>query len=189
MIDRTSTAPAPSPGWNRLLGRGLWAAALLVVIGLAGWRGVDRAANQPVHALADSSGPTAVLVVQAGDCPDRRAALEGWLNGVQAHGTDRGAPRLQRLVLRGPAPDSGSALADLPDVPAQDEGALVKALRRSGTPGTPALVLFDERGHPLFAGGFQVDGPPAGLAPAARVLGALTAAPRLGSPVPRGMLP
>lgn len=180
-MDRDPSPTASSPGWNRLLGRGLWSVALLVVVGLAGQRGIDAVANRPVDALAGGPGPTAVVIVQEGDCPDRRAALEAWLRDVQEGAPGPGSPQLQRLILRGTVPASHAGLAGLPDISPENEAALVRALRRSGTVGTPALVLFDDRGQPLFAGGFELDGPPAGLAPAARALDALTARARPNS--------
>ena len=155
------------------------------------WRWHQAAADAPLR-VTDTKGAAAVVVVQAGDCPDRRAALREWL-GARTHALETGELTLhlatvdsssEGLLGRGGAGagvPAGSLLESLPTLGDDESRRAGRALLRSGAQGTPALLLLDAAGRPLLATTFTATGPGPGLDDAASTLQALTSS---GQPVP-----
>lgn len=160
---------------------------LCVVAGLSlisAWRWHQAGANAPLR-VADLDGPSAVLVVQTGDCPDRRAALSRWVGefglaaragGITLLAADVGGPG--REVADTPATGSGP----LPLLAPAEAKRAARALLRAGAEGTPALLLLDATGHPILAATFTEAGPGPRLRLAAAMMEALIPA---RDPAPR----
>ncbi|TVP56825.1 MAG: hypothetical protein EA351_07300 [Gemmatimonadales bacterium] len=163
----------PSPGGLTPLGRVVWSATLLVVFAFGGWRWHEAAVHRPVQVL-DAGVPAAVVVVQEGDCPDRRAALEHWLVRMRSEtGADQGLI-LRRVVLSGPEPDEATELSAIQPLGGAEADRVVRALRRSPERRTPVLLVLDASGHTLLSFGFEAWGPGARLEHSARLLGLLS---------------
>ncbi len=141
------------------------AAALLVA---AAWRWHEAGAALPDR-IASIDTPSAVLLVQAWDCPDRQAAMGAWLRGVRSGGQAGALPVL--LGVLGDEPgflDPG--LVALPRLDPQNVSRLARAVRRAGIPGTPALIVLDGDGRVLLTDTFATNGPGPRLALAATLL-------------------
>ncbi len=163
----------PSPGGLTRLGRVVWSATLLFVIALGGSRWHEAAVDRPVQVL-DAGTPAVVVVVQEGDCPDRRAALERWLVRIRSGtGADHGL-NMRRVVLRGPQPDEATELGALQPLGGAEADRVVRALLRSPERRTPVLLVVDASGHTLVSFGFEAWGPGPRLAHSAHLLGLLS---------------
>lgn len=150
---------------------------LVATLTLAGvWRWHQAGANAPLK-VAEVDGPTAVLIIQDGDCPDRRAAMTRWLEqvGRAAPGDDL---RLRVAAVgprgRGITRLEGIGPLDLPSLDAREAERAGRALLRSPARGTPALLLLDGEGHPMFAATFTQTGPGPRLEVARAMILALT---------------
>lgn len=151
------------------------AALLLFVAGGSRWAASWM--DAPLQVL-DTEGPTLVAVIQGADCPDRTAALARWLHALR-RGTPDPSPPVRIAALRG-FPSAG-----LPSThPLADTDALLdpveadraeRALLRSGTGHTPALLVLDGHGRPLLAGSFTDRGPDRALSEKLELLSALHA--------------
>ena len=141
------------------------AAALLIT---AAWRWHEAGAALPDQ-IASVDTPSAVLLVQAWDCPDRHAAMVEWVKRVGSGGTATTMPLLLAVL----GDDTGSldpSLKALTRLDRHDVSRMARAVRRSGIPGTPALILLDEAGRVLLTDTFATDGPGPRLALAANLL-------------------
>jgi hypothetical protein len=120
---------------------------VLLVVVLVGWRWYDAAVAQPVH-MGEIPAPHLLVLVQEGDCPDRRAGLDRWLALMRSSGVDAGLP-LAVVALDGQPPTG--APGDLPPLEPDQVPGVTRALLRFGVATSPALLLVDERGYPTFA--------------------------------------
>ena len=144
----------------------LMLAGLLLV--MAGWRWHAAAVVGPDR-IAAPGQPSAVLLIQEWDCPDRRAAMARWLESVQA--TPAGSTLPVSLgVLEGEAGNLDTVLEALPRLDRESVSRVARAVQRSGISGTPALILFDEEGRVLLTDTFATTGPGTRLALAAKLL-------------------
>lgn len=171
--------PAGVESALRLVGILLVAALVLA----AGWRWHRAALDTPLR-VTHAESPAAVLVVQAGDCPDRRAAMEDWIRARTQGGQAVEFP-LRLAILNRDGPDRedgagteprallGESLERLPALPPDQAHRAGRALLRSGARGTPALLLLDGAGRPMLASTFTATGPGPGLADLAAVAQAL----------------
>ena len=110
--------------------------AALVLVGLTLWRWHEVDAVRPAR-IEGVEGPTAILLLQPGDCPDRRAAVLRWLEGRP--GREGTEPLRPPSVLDAP-------FARLPRLGAGEIPEAERALLRAGVEGTPALLLVDAEG-------------------------------------------
>lgn len=140
-----------------------------ILLALAGWRWHEAEVSAPM-AVAELEGPAWVLVVQPGDCPDRRAAVEGWLSALGSAGEGHGPGTVHLAVLEDPGLRLPTALDTLPRLSPAATRRAARAVRRSGASGTPALLLLDADGHPAMALTFEQGGPDAALVQALRHL-------------------
>lgn len=146
-----STSTPSSGSWRA----GLLAATVVLVL-VAGWRWHTARVTAPLR-VSGVETPTAVLVVQEGDCPDRRDALEGWLAERGAAGVD--GPTIRLAALDDRAVAAGSSLAATPALERAGTRQAARALIRFGVEGTPALLLLDAAGLPVLGAAFATDGP------------------------------
>ena len=193
---RSSTRNAKEAG-RRFTPAGVESALRLVGICLgvvlvltAGWRWYRAALDTPLQVIY-AEEPTAVLVVQAGDCPDRRAAMEDWIQ-ARTHDGRVGEMPLQLAILdrderaqedltgAGSGVLLGESLGRLPALPPDEARRAGRALLRSGARGTPALLLLDGAGRPMLASTFTATGPGPGLADLTAVAQALAPSARPG---------
>ncbi len=154
----------------RLVGMGLVAVLVLT----AGWRWHRAALDTPLRVI-HAEEPSAVLVVQAGDCPDRRAAMEDWLRARAHNGSAGGLPLQLAILTRDDRADEetsaagtdtmlGEPLQRLPALPPDEARRAGRALLRTGARGTPAVLILDGAGRPMVASTFTATGPGPGLA-------------------------
>jgi hypothetical protein len=149
-----------------------------ILLVMAGWRWHEAAAAHPDRITSLSAdGPSAVLLVQERDCPDRRAAMVAWLRRIEAEDPARALP-IFLGVLGGQAGFLDPMLEALPRLDAGNVSRAARAVLRSGIPGTPALVLLDPEGRVLLTDTFATTGPGPRLALAAMLL------PRIAPPDP-----
>lgn len=158
--------------WRFILG--VVAAALFLG---AGWRWAGALTTEPAS-VTGVDGPAVVLVAQAGDCPERTAAMHRWLANARAQ-QPRGDPSLQVAMLRDESPATNSPLAQLSILAAEDASRVERALLRSGVEATPALLLLDAGGRPVLGAAFTQEGPEPELFEALRFLGTLTTENRI----------
>lgn len=133
----------------------LLSACLLLTLSAFRW-------HEAVAAAPDIMGgidrPSAVLLVQSKDCPDRTAAMTRWLAARMESGETRELP-----ILLGVLGDGSGALPDplgiLPPLGEADTRVAARAVLRAGIPGTPALILVDGDGAVLLADTFDPRGP------------------------------
>jgi len=137
-------------------------ATSLALLVSAGWRWHSAATASPDR-ISLSEGPAAVLLVQERDCPDRLRGLETWLENLRsetAEGEGADTPLPVYLgALDGDGSVQGTLLADLPRLDASQVARATRAVRRSGLPGTPALLLLDADGRVLLTDTFEPSGP------------------------------
>lgn len=129
------------------------AGALLVT---AGWRWHSAAVAMPDH-IGSVDRPSAVLLVQERDCPDRRAAMARWLETMRATQAGSGLP-VSLAVIRGDAGGLDPVLGSLPRLDGEGVARAARAVRRAGIPGTPALILLDDEGRVLLTDTFAPTG-------------------------------
>lgn len=149
-------SPSPPDRSSRSRRASLLAASVVLLL-VAGWKWHDAALTAPVR-VGGIDEPTALIVVQEGDCPDRRAALATWIAERASTAADERAPMRLAVLGRGagiPEPELG-ALAALPPEHVPDAA---RALVRFGVEGTPALLLVDASGLPVLGASFATDGP------------------------------
>lgn len=148
-------SPSPPDRSSRSRRASLLAASVVLLL-VAGWKWHDAAVAAPVR-VGGIDSPTAVIVVQEGDCPDRRAALTTWVAERASEPGDRPQMRLAALGRRArvPEPDLGGIAA----LPAEHTRDAARALVRFGVEGTPALLLVDASGLPVLGASFATDGP------------------------------
>lgn len=133
----------------------LLSACLLLTLSALRWH--EAAAASP-DVIAGIDRPTAVLLVQSRDCPDRTAAMTRWLAERVASDGARELPISLGVLGDGPGtlPD---LLAILPRLGEADTRVAARAVLRAGIPGTPALILVDGDGAVLLADTFDPRGP------------------------------
>lgn len=156
----------------------LLSACLLLALSALRWHEAAAAAPDVVGGI---DRPSAVLLVQPGDCPDRTAAMARWLAQRVASGGTRELPVSVGVLDDGPGalPDP---LADLPRLGKADTRAAARAVLRAGIPGTPALILLDGSGAVLLADTFD----PRGLGP--RMMRAAELFPSIAATAPTNRL-
>lgn len=140
-----------------------------ILLALAGWRWHEAEVYAPLP-VAELEAPALVLVVQPGDCPDRRAAVERWLAALGLAGEGHGPGSAHLAVLEDAGLPLPTALDTLPRLSPAATRRAARALRRSGAAGTPALLLLDTDGYPAIALTFEPSGPDAALVQALRRL-------------------
>lgn len=132
----------------------LLSACMLLTLSAFRWH--EAAAAAP-DIIAGTDRPSAVLLVQPKDCPDRTAAMTRWL----ADRMESGGQELPVAV--GVLGDGPGALPDplglLPRLGEADTRVAARAVLRAGIPGTPALILVDVDGAVLLADTFDPRGP------------------------------
>lgn len=143
----------------------LTAAVLLV---MAGRRWHEAAVAQPDR-IVGVDPPSAILLVQERDCPDRRAAMAAWLEDLRATRAGETLP-VYLAALGNEAGSLDPRMDDLPRLQEVQTSIAARALLRAGLSGTPALLLLDDDGHVLMADTFATSGPGARLALAADLL-------------------
>lgn len=158
----------------------LTAGTLLV---LSAFRWHEAAAASPDR-IRSADGAVAVLVVQAGDCPLRRAAMMAWLSALRDTVSPPGDGSVSLAVLREGTDAPDDRLASLPRLDASDTRTAARVLLRSGVPGTPAVVFLDPGGNVLLADTFSPDGLGPRILAAAEVLGAVAGASDLPPSAP-----
>jgi hypothetical protein len=159
----------------------------LALTAAAGWKWHSAALMEPDR-MQGWGTPTLVLVLQEGDCPDRRAGLARWLEEI---GTEEGragdaaeGPRLALAFLRGDPESVEPGLRGVEPVdPGQARNA-ARALGRAGVTGTPGFVLVDEEGRVLLAEEIDEYGPGRRLDLAVRAAGHLLPRAPASRPVP-----
>lgn len=131
--------------------------------------------------IAGIDGPSAVLLVQPKDCPDRTAAMTRWLAERKERGGARDLPVAVGVLRDGPGalPDP---LAILPRLGNADTRAAARAVLRAGIPGTPALILVDVDGAVLLADTFDPQGPGPRMMRAAAFLPSIAATNPMDGP-------
>lgn len=147
----------------------LLVATILLI--MAGRRWHEAAVAQPDR-IAGVDPPSAILLVQERDCPDRRAAVAAWLAELRATGGGEALP----VYLAALGNETGSLdprMDELPRLQEVQTSIAERALLRAGLSGTPALLLLDDDGHVLMADTFATTGPGARLALAADLLPAV----------------
>ncbi len=165
---------------------------VLVCVGLAltataGWKWHSAALMEPDR-LQGWGTPTLVLVLQEGDCPDRRAGLARWLEEI---GTEEGrvgdaaeGPRLALALLRGDPETIEPGLRGMEPVDPDQTRKAARALGRAGVTGTPGFILVDEEGRVLLAEEVDEDGPGRRLGLTVRAAGHLLPQAPAPPPVP-----
>ena len=140
----------PRTSWLMLMTTGLFLA-----MAAARWHEAAAAAPDRVDG---TEGATVVLLVQPGDCPQRRATMMRWLAAFQDHPSAGEEISVSVAVLaEGPgAPDD--RLAPLPRLDDADTRSIARAVLRAGIPGTPALALVGRDGTVLLADTFAPEG-------------------------------
>lgn len=133
----------------------LLSACMLLAVSAFRWH--EAAAAAP-DIIAGTDRPSAVLLVQPQDCPDRTAAMTRWVAERMESGGVRELPVAVGVLRDGPGalPDP---LATLPRLGDADTRAAARAVLRAGIPGTPALILVDVDGAVLLADTFDPRGP------------------------------
>lgn len=165
---RSSASGRPTPPTT------LAVVATGILLALAGWRWHEAEVYAPL-AVAKLEAPAFVLVIQPGDCPERRAAVEGWLTTLGSAGGGHGPGPAHLAVLEDAGLRLPTALDTLPRLSPAGTRRAARAVRRSGAAGTPALLLLDTNGHPAMALTFEPSGPDAALVQALRHLTLLPA--------------
>ncbi|MEX2465294.1 MAG: hypothetical protein WD995_00195 [Gemmatimonadota bacterium] len=141
-------------------------ATTLLVLAAQRWH---EAAVALPDRIASVDEPSVVLLVQALDCPDRRASMIAWLDRIEAEDPTRAVPVLLGVLDE----DSGSlgpTLDALPRLAPEDVSRAARAVMRSGISGTPAVILLDGEGRVLLTDTFATTGPAPRLALAATLL-------------------
>jgi hypothetical protein len=127
------------------------------LLALAALRWHEAAAAAPDR-IRGAEGAEAVLVIQRGDCPLRRAAMLRWLTDFE-EGASRSADRLVTLAVLGDEPGAvEDRLTSLTRLGWADTRSAARAVLRSGVPGTPAVVLLGPDGSVLLTDTFAPDG-------------------------------
>lgn len=133
----------------------LLSACMLLTLSAFRWHEAAAAAPDIIGGI---DRPSAVLLVQPKDCPDRTAAMTRWLAGRMESGRPQDIPVAVGVL--------GDGLGALPDplgiLPRLGEAATrvaARAVLRAGIPGTPALILVDSDGAVLLADTFDPRGP------------------------------
>lgn len=150
-------------------------AAAMILIALAGWRWHESAAASPDR-IPGVEGPTLLLLVGGGDCPDRRAAMMQWVQSVERKGDPPDLPvavGVLRSRTRGMDPGLDVELAGIPRLDPHGTSRAARAALRAGLEGTPALLLLDGGGRVLLADAFTERGPGPRFALAAGLLAAV----------------
>ncbi|MEX2472213.1 MAG: hypothetical protein WEA34_08550 [Gemmatimonadota bacterium] len=147
-----------------------------VFLSLSALRWHEAAVAAP-DVIAGVERPSAVLLVQPGDCPDRTAAMTRWLVGQGEDGGARALPVSIGVLGDGPGalPDP---LAALPRLGETDTRTAARAVLRAGIPGTPALIIVDGNGAVLLADTFEPRGP------GPRIMRAAALFPRIAATTP-----
>lgn len=144
-------------------------AAAIVLLMVAAWRWHGAGVVAPDR-IPGIDAPSAVLLVRADDCPDRRAAMERWAGEV-APATVDGAPvRWMVGSVDGREPGLDPQMEALPRLTPDAAARAARALLRAGLDGTPALLLVDAEGQVIFADHFTPAGPGPRLALAAELV-------------------
>ena len=140
------------PLMNRLM---LLSAGVLLAVAAFRWHEAAAAAPDRIRG---ADGSSAVLVVQTGDCPLRRAAMMRWLVAFQETVSGSASAPVSLAVLRDGPGAVDDRLTSLPRLGASDTRSAARAVLRAGVPGTPAVVLLDPDGDVLLADTFAPDG-------------------------------
>lgn len=156
----------------------LLSACMLLTLSAFRWHEAAAAAPDVVGGI---DRPSAVLLVQPGDCPDRTAAMTRWLAEREADGGAREIPVSVGVLREGPGM-LPAPLADLPRLGKADTRVAARAVLRAGIPGTPALILLDGTGAVLLADTFE----PRGLGP--RMMRAAELFPSIAAVTPTNRL-
>jgi hypothetical protein len=149
--------------------------AAIILIALAGWRWHEAVAASPDR-IPGVEGPSLLLLVGGGDCPDRRAAMMQWVRSVGRTEDPLALPMaVGVLPSRGGGVDPGldMELAGTPRLDPHGTSRATRAALRAGLEGTPALLLLDDRGRVLLADAFTERGPGPRFALAAGLLAAV----------------
>lgn len=142
-----------------------------VLLALSALRWHEAAAAAP-DVIAGVDSPSAVLLVQRGDCPERTAAMTRWLAKRAEHGELRRLPISLGVLGEGPG-TLPAPLSILSRLEGSDTRTAARAVLRAGIPGTPALILLDGNGTVLFADTFGPHGPGPRIMRAASLLSTL----------------
>jgi hypothetical protein len=153
--------------------RGLSLSNLTIVLAatllaMAIWRWHSAAVIDPDR-VASGGQPAAVLLIQEWDCPDRRAAMAGWLERLRTNVEAEELP-VSLAVLDQRTGDLDPILSSLPRMGREDVSRVARAVQRTGIPGTPALILLDGEGRVLLTDTFGTSGAGPRLALAATLL-------------------
>jgi len=140
---------------------------------VGGWRWHRVAAAEPDR-IGGVEEPTAILLVQSWDCPDRTAAMTSWIQDVLA----APGPLPLRLGIVDAEGSLASGLDRLPRLDRKGVAAASRAVQRAGVPGTPALLVLAPDGSIILIDTFAIDGPGPRLALAANLLPQLHPGPR-----------
>ncbi len=135
----------------------LMLAAAVVLLALSAFRWHQAGAAAPDR-IREADGAVAVLVVQPGDCPLRRAAMMAWLTAFRERAPSPIQPSVSLAVLRDGPGAVDDRLTSLPRLGPADTRTAARAILRAGAPGTPAVVLLGPDGHVLLADTFEPDG-------------------------------
>lgn len=144
-------------------------ALAIILLLVAAWRWHGAGVVEPDH-IPGIDAPTAVLLVRADDCPDRRSAMERW--AAEARAASIGGPPVRWMVavVDAAEPRLDSGLAALPRLGPDAAARAGRALLRANLDGTPALLLVDGEGQVVFADHFTLSGAGARLALAAELV-------------------
>lgn len=145
-----------------------------VFLALSALRWHEAAAAAP-DVIAGVDRPSAVLLVQRGDCPERTAAMTRWLAGQSAQGPTRALPISIGVLGDGPGA-LPAALAGLSRLEEAHTNVAARAVLRAGVPGTPALILLDGNGTVLLVDTFGTNGPGPRIMRAASLLSTMASA-------------
>jgi hypothetical protein len=149
----------------------LLSACLLLSLSALRWHEV--AASAP-DVIAGIDRPSALLLVQRGDCPDRTAAMTRWIAQRTANGGTAALPVSVGVLGEGPG-SLPEPLEPLPRLGKDETRIAARAVLRAGIPGTPALIVVDENGGVLLADTFDPRGPGPRMMRAAALFPSITA--------------
>jgi len=164
-------------------------AVAIVLLIVTAWRWHAAEVADPDR-IPEIDAPTAVLLVRADDCPDRRAAMTRWSEGAAKAALEGMPVRWMVAAVDGREPGLAPELDALPRLDRPATARAARALLRAGLDGTPALLLLDGEGRVVLADHFTLEGAGNRLMLAAELTPLLAPEPRtLAAALPASTTP